>query len=125
MTHSINKLTASLQHQKEEYQIKLETLLNQNNILLDSITIDEVYEFLLQYFEEYNEYNEKQVDLLTIQMEIDEQKSLADLEQEKKKIESNYAFIKSQMDSFIQDIDCGHIETVEEAIAAKADVQHY
>jgi len=125
MTHSINKLIAPLQQQKEEYQIKLETLLNQNNILLDSITIDEIYEFLLQYFEEYNEYNEKQVDLLTIQMEIDEQKSLADLEREKKEIESNYAFIKSQMDSFIQDIDYGHIETVEEAIAAKADIQHH
>jgi len=125
MTHSIGKLIEPLQHQKEEYQIKLETLLNQNDIALEGISIDEIYEFLLQYFEEYNEYNEKQVDLLTIQMEIDEQKSLADLEQEKKKIESNYAFIKSQMDSFIQDIDCGHIETVEEAIAAKADVQHY
>ncbi len=69
----------------------METLLNQNNILLDSITIDEVYEFLLQYFEEYNETMKNRLILLTIQMEIDEQKSLADLEQEKKEIESNYA----------------------------------
>ncbi len=123
MMRSFKKIVMPLQQQKETYQIKLETLLNQNGISLDGITIDEIYEFLLQYFEEYNEYNEKQIDLLTIQKEIDEDTSMDVLEEEKRKLESTIALLNEQLRSLQQDIGVA-IESAEHSVTIKTNLQN-
>ena len=123
MMHSFKKIVQPLQHQKETYQIKLETLLNQNGISLDGITIDEIYEFLLQYFEEYNEYNEKQIDLLTIQKEIDENTSIDILEEEKTKLENNLTLLNEQLHALNNDIGVA-IESAEHSMTIKSSIQH-
>jgi uncharacterized protein YhaN len=123
MMHSFKKIVLPLQQQKETYQIKLETLLNQNGISLDGITIDEIYEFLLQYFEEYNEYNEKQIDLLTIQKEIDESTSIDILEEEKRKLESNLKMLNEQLHALQEDIGMP-IESSEHSMSIKLSMQN-
>lgn len=123
MMHSFKKIVQPLQQQKETHQIKLETLLNQNGITLDGITIDEIYEFLLQYFEEYNEFNEKQIDLLTIQKEIDENTSIDILEEEKRKLENDLTLLNEQICSLNKDINV-IIESAEHCIAIKNSMQH-
>ncbi|MEW6527340.1 MAG: hypothetical protein AB1444_11835 [Spirochaetota bacterium] len=123
MMHSFKKIVLPLQQQKETYQIKLETLLNQNGISLDGITIDEIYEFLLQYFEEYNEYNEKQIDLLTIQKEIDESTSIDILEEEKRKLESNLKMLNEQLHTLQEDIGMA-IESAEHSMSIKMSMQN-
>ncbi|MEJ5362276.1 MAG: hypothetical protein WHV26_09465 [Spirochaetota bacterium] len=123
MMHSFKKIVLPLQQQKETYQIKLETLLNQNGISLDGITIDEIYEFLLQYFEEYNEYNEKQIDLLTIQKEIDESISIDVLEEERRKLESNLKMLNEQLHTLQEDIGMA-IESAEHSMSIKMSMQN-
>ncbi len=123
MMHSFKKIVLPLQQQKETYQIKLETLLNQNGIVLDGVTIDEIYEFLLQYFEEYNEYNEKQIDILTIQKEIDESISLDILEEEKRKLESNVKMLNEQLHALQEDIGMA-IESAEHGMSIKMSIQN-
>jgi DNA repair exonuclease SbcCD ATPase subunit len=123
LMHSLKKIVQPLQQQKEACQIKLETLLNQNGISLDGITIDEIYEFLLQYFEEYNEYNEKQIDLLTIQKEIDENASIDILEEEKRKLENNVTLLNEQLCALQKEIGVA-IESAEHSMTVKSALQH-
>ena len=123
MMHSFKKIVLPLQQQKETYQIKLETLLNQNGISLDGITIDEIYEFLLQYFEEYNEYNEKQIDLLTIQKEIDESTSIDILAEEKRKLESNVKMLSDELHNLQEDIGIA-IESAEHCMTIKMSLHN-
>ncbi len=121
--HSFKKIVLPLQQQKEAYQIKLETLLNQNDIVLDGITVDEIYEFLLQYFEEYNEYNEKQIDLLTIQKEVDDHTPMELLEEEKKKLEDNITLLHNQLHSLEEEIGVA-IESAEHLEMVKTNLQN-
>lgn len=121
--HSFKKIVLPLQQQKETYQIKLETLLNQNDIVLDGITIDEIYEFLLQYFEEYNEYNEKQIDLLTIQKEVDDYTPMEQLEEEKKKLEDNITLLHNQLHSLAEEIGVA-IESADHIQIVKTNLQN-
>ncbi|MCX8123603.1 MAG: hypothetical protein N3F66_05495 [Spirochaetes bacterium] len=121
--HSFKKIVLPLQQQKETYQIKLETLLNQNDISLDGITIDEIYEFLLQYFEEYNEYNEKQIDLLTIQKEVDESTSLDELNDQKRKLEDTMRSLHNTLNSLAQEIGL-NVGSGENIADIKKDLQN-
>lgn len=123
MMHSFKKIVQPLQQQKEAYQIKLETLLNQNGIALDGITIDEIYEFLLQYFEEYNAYNEKQIDLMTMQKEIDDNTSIDILEDEKRKLNDTVTLLNEQLIALVKDIGVT-IESAEHCMAVKASIQN-
>jgi len=75
--------------EKEVLEQKLEGILQANDIDLADIQLDEIYEFLLQYFEEYGEFNEKQLDLYKLKKIHSEQFYNNDLYEKKEALEAD------------------------------------
>ena len=75
--------------EKELLEQKLEGILQANDIDLADIQLDEIYEFLLQYFEEYGEFNEKQLDLYKLKKIHSDQFKNTDLKEKKEALEAD------------------------------------
>jgi len=79
----------NLEQQKQDLEQKLENILRANDIDMQNIDLEEIYEFLLQYFEEYGEFNEKQLDLYMLKKAHNEQYINSSLEEKKEALEAD------------------------------------
>ena len=70
---------------KDAAETRLRDILSENNVSLFDYRIESLYEFLLQYFEDYGEYTEKQLELHIAQ---DTRKSAQDIRDLKQRLES-------------------------------------
>ncbi|MFW5771297.1 MAG: ATP-binding protein, partial [Spirochaetota bacterium] len=78
-----------LEQEKNDLEQKLENILRANDIDMKNIDLEEIYEFLLQYFEEYGEFNEKQLDLYMLKKTHSEQYINSKLEEKKEALEAD------------------------------------
>jgi len=78
-----------LEQEKQDLEQKLENILRENDIDMQNIDLEEIYEFLLQYFEEYGEFNEKQLDLYMLKKTHNEQYINSNLEEKKEALKAD------------------------------------
>ncbi len=73
---------ADLRLKIEDLGGRIEVLLRENNVKISGLGMEPLYEFLLQYFEEYSEYTELQMDILKLKNTLRGDRDLEELERE-------------------------------------------
>ncbi len=68
--------------EKSGLEEKLKKILNENNVELEGYKLSELYEFLLQYFEEYIEFTEKSKDLIIMEDSLKDNEHLKKIKNE-------------------------------------------
>jgi hypothetical protein len=69
-------------NEKNDLEDKLKKILNENNVELEGYKLSELYEFLLQYFEEYIEFTDKSKDLITMEDSLKDNEHLKKIKNE-------------------------------------------
>ncbi|MCX7679073.1 MAG: hypothetical protein N2316_07615 [Spirochaetes bacterium] len=77
-----SKKLSHLRLRVEDLAGRIEVLLRENNVKFSGLGMEPLYEFLLQYFEEYSEYTELQMDILQLKNSLKSEKEIEDLEKE-------------------------------------------
>ncbi len=72
--------------ERESAHQELHRILQENGISLEDNRLESVYEFLLQYFEEYGEYTEKQLELFVLRETLKSGEQLKALRDEKRRL---------------------------------------
>ncbi|MCP4130918.1 MAG: hypothetical protein GY754_08035 [bacterium] len=107
-----SKKLEKMKAEKESLQKKLSTLLDKSGIELIGYKLSEIYEFLLQYFEDYVEYSERIQELAVLKEGLKNKdhfktrkKDLAELKEKeetlKKKINDNIKYLNSETNNEI------------------------
>lgn len=73
---------ADLRLKIEDLGGRIEVLLRENNVKISGLGMEPLYEFLLQYFEEYSEYTELQMDILKLKNTLRDERDVEELEKE-------------------------------------------
>ncbi len=73
---------ADLRLKIEDLGGRIEVLLRENNVKISGLGMEPLYEFLLQYFEEYSEYTELQMDILKLKNTLRGDREVEELERE-------------------------------------------
>ena len=116
--------TKELKHlikDRGDVETRLKNLLKENNINLNEYTLETIYEFLVQYFEEYGEYTIRQTELNDMKVSLKDKKymkrikdELIDLEKEDEEISKKIEKGLSSLDN-VGDVEFG-IESINKMI---------
>ncbi len=79
---------ADLALRVEDLEGRVEVLLRENNVKISEYRMETLYEFLLQYFEEYSEFTEMQMDVLKLSSALRGQEYLDRLKEELGELEA-------------------------------------
>ncbi len=77
-----SRTLADLHLKIEDLGGRIEVLLRENNVKISGLGMEPLYEFLLQYFEEYSEYTELQMDILKLKNMLRDDRDVEGLERE-------------------------------------------
>ncbi len=89
---------------KSDIEMRLKGLLNANNITLDEYRLEILYEFLVQYFEDYAEYTIRQTELGNIKKSLKDEAYLCALRDETEKLEKEANKIRSGIALELRDL---------------------
>ncbi len=88
-----------LKEEREEIEKNLKSLLEENDISLDEYRLEAIYEFLVQYFEEYGEYSIRKSDLDNMKQSLKDEKYIKDLKKELKDLEEEEKEAHNKIDT--------------------------
>lgn len=91
----------------DEIEGKVEALLTENNVRISEYRMETLYEFLLQYFEEYSEYTEMQMDILRVKSSLRDREQVVRLAGERDDLRSRLAEIRAEIDRDLELLDGG------------------
>lgn len=80
-------------------------LLSDNELKVNDLTTDEIYEFLLQYFEEYGFYTEREDEIIQIKESLKDSSELQSQKKELKNLENKLKKYRNELKSIIQEIE--------------------
>lgn len=92
-----SKELSGLLGKKVDIKRKLKSILDENNISLQEYKLEVVYEFLVQYFEEYGEYSMKISDLLKMQKSLKDGEFIKHIEEDLRTLEKEEEAIKDEI----------------------------
>lgn len=82
-----------------EIEEKLRKILNENNIQISEYKMEEIYEFLLQYFQEYGGYTEKQLELFQMKDSLKDRAAMEDLRGQLDRLQREEKAAAAEMDA--------------------------
>jgi len=113
LIHLLSRKSKELEkHREDKKNIEntLKRILEENNISFDDFRLESLYEFLLQYFEEFSEYTEKQLELFKLKDEFIDGTQLRSLKKELAELESSQAALQKSIHADMQSIDMSTTE---------------
>ncbi len=102
--------------EKESIEEKLRKILLENNITLNDFKLESLYEFLLQYFEEFGEFTEKQLELFRLREQLEDSSYIKNLKKDLNEQEIEKKEIEEVINTDLQSIDGDNIEREKAAI---------
>jgi uncharacterized protein YhaN len=101
MTYNIvtgrKRALADLNLRIEDLEGRIEKLLRENNVRISEYRMETLYEFLLQYFEEYSEYTEMQLDILRIRSTLKDGEHLARMTAELEEMKTRLSGVRDDI----------------------------
>ncbi len=92
-------------NEKNDLEDKLKKVLNENNVDLEGYKLSELYEFLLQYFEEYIEFTEKSKDLITMEDSLKDNEHLKKIKNELNQLKKLDDETRSEINNCINSLE--------------------
>lgn len=105
-SRELNKLLG----EKAGIEGNLQKILLENNVTLSDLKLESLYEFLLQYFEEFGEFTEKQLELFRMRDQLEDSSYIKKLKQDLYELEKEKKEIEEVINSDLQSIDEDTIE---------------
>ncbi len=104
---SRSKAVAELRAKIAEFEGKIEALLTENNVTISEYRMETLYEFLLQYFEEYSEYTEMQLDILRVKSSLRDREQVDRLAGERDDLRARHAETRAAIGRDLELLDGG------------------
>lgn len=99
-----------LRGEKAGIEENLKKILLENNVTLSDLKLESLYGFLLQYFEEFGEFTEKQLELFRMRDQMEDTSYIKKLKQDLYELEREKKEIDKVINSDLQSIDEDSIE---------------
>ena len=99
-----------LRGEKAGIEENLKKILLENNVTLSDLKLESLYGFLLQYFEEFGEFTEKQLELFRMRDQMEDTSYIKKLKQDLYELEKEKKEIDKVINSDLQSIDEDSIE---------------
>ncbi len=100
---SKSRVLQKLLQDRGEIEARIEKLLDENDVPRERYVFESLYEFLLQYFEEYGDYTEKRMELFKIGETLKEERAIREMFRRMKDLQSNrealLARIREELDA--------------------------
>ena len=94
-----------LKEERGELEKRLKTLLRESNLVLEDYKMSELFEFLLQYFEDYIEYIERVRERDDIKAGLLDKKDLKELKEKLKELKNEDKELKDRINREIESLE--------------------
>lgn len=96
-----------LNNEKKELEERLRKILEESNLELEGYKLSELYEFLLQYFEDFIQYSESVEDIRNISRSLKDRTDLRTIKKELDVIRKRDSEARKEIDRYVSALDMG------------------
>jgi len=101
LVSSRTRILKQLEEEKKQFKGKIRLLMEESRVEFEDYKLTEIYELLLQYFEDYINYTERKKDIDRIQSSLKEDEYMAKIQRKLDTLKSEEEQIKSEIHSSI------------------------
>jgi DNA repair exonuclease SbcCD ATPase subunit len=100
-----SKLLARLEDERKQYKEKIMALMEKSKVELEDYKLTEIYELLLQYFEDYVNYTERKKDLARIKSSLKEEEYMITIQKKLDALKKEEEIIKDEIHTSIDTLN--------------------
>lgn len=94
-----------LEHEKKQYKERIRVLMEKSKVELEDYKLTEIYELLLQYFEDYVNYTERKKDLARIKSSLKEEEYMIRIQKKLDALKQEEQIIKEEIHTSIDTLN--------------------
>ncbi len=100
-----DKELQKLEEEKKQFKVRIMVLMEKSKVLLEDYKLTEIYELLLQYFEDYVNYTERKKDLAMIKSSLKEEEYMVRIQKKLDELKKEEEIIKDEIHTSIDTLN--------------------
>ncbi|MBP7734551.1 MAG: AAA family ATPase [Spirochaetes bacterium] len=100
-----DKELEKLEEEKKQFKERITVLMEKSKVLLEDYKLTEIYELLLQYFEDYVNYTERKKDLAMIKSSLKEEEYMVKIQKKLDELKREEEIIKNEIHNSIDTLN--------------------